>query len=384
MGLYRNIGLFGILELVKSRETMEPLSPFNSMNDVMGQVNRFLLDNGVYTMIRWHGVMTNPPLCITEEQLGEAFDVVDKALEIADQAMEGVVASERVGFIGLGIMGRPMARHLLDAGVPADGALAEPRIRSTSWRRPARPGPRRRPRSRPPPTSSSRCCPTRPTWSRCCSAPTASRLGAAAGSLVIDMSSIDPIPTRGVRGATRRRRTSTMLDAPVSGGEKGAIDAALSIMVGGPPEAFAARDAPARTRWARTSSTSAPSGAGQIAKACNQLVVAATIEAVAEALVLAERAGVDAAKVREALLGGFAGSKILEVHGQRMLDRAFEPGFRARLHRKDARIVLDTAKRGRRAGAVVRGGGPSARPSWSRAGGGELDHSGLFTLLDEA
>jgi taurine--2-oxoglutarate transaminase len=89
VGLYRNIGLFGILELVKSRETMEPLSPFNSMNDVMGQVNRFLLDNGVYTMIRWHGVMTNPPLCITEEQLGEAFDVMDKALEIADQAMEG-------------------------------------------------------------------------------------------------------------------------------------------------------------------------------------------------------------------------------------------------------------------------------------------------------
>ena len=88
VGLHRNIGLFGILELVKSRETMEPLSPFNSMNDVMGQINRFLLDNGVYTMIRWHNVMTNPPLCITEEQLGEAFDVVDKALEIADQAME--------------------------------------------------------------------------------------------------------------------------------------------------------------------------------------------------------------------------------------------------------------------------------------------------------
>jgi taurine--2-oxoglutarate transaminase len=88
VGLHRNIGLFGVLELVKSRETMEPLSPFNSMNDVMGRINRFLLDNGVYTMIRWHNVMTNPPLCITEEQLGEAFDVVDKALEIADQAME--------------------------------------------------------------------------------------------------------------------------------------------------------------------------------------------------------------------------------------------------------------------------------------------------------
>src|SRR5215210_5110574 len=126
-----------------------------------------------------------------------------------------------------------------------------------------------------------------------------------------------------------------------------------------------------------------PAGAGQVAKACNQLVVAATIEAVAEALVLAERAGVDAAKVREALLGGFAGSKILEVHGQRMLDRAFDPGFRARLHRKDARIVLDTAKE---VGAPV----PAFEVVAGQleklvsSGGGELDHSGLFTLLDGA
>jgi taurine--2-oxoglutarate transaminase len=88
VGLHRNIGLFGILELVKSRETMEPLSPFNEMNETMGLINRFLLDNGVYTMIRWHNIMTNPPLCITEEQLDEGFDVVDKALDIADQAME--------------------------------------------------------------------------------------------------------------------------------------------------------------------------------------------------------------------------------------------------------------------------------------------------------
>jgi taurine---2-oxoglutarate transaminase len=88
VGLHRNIGLFGVLELVKSRETMEPLSPFNQTNATMGLVNRFLLDNGVFTMIRWNHLMTNPPLCITEEQLTEAFDVVDKALEIADQAMQ--------------------------------------------------------------------------------------------------------------------------------------------------------------------------------------------------------------------------------------------------------------------------------------------------------
>jgi taurine--2-oxoglutarate transaminase len=88
VGLYRNIGLFGVLELVRSRDTLEPLSPFNQTNAVMGRVNRFLLDNGVFTMIRWNHVMTNPPLCITEAQLDEAFDVVDKALDIADRAME--------------------------------------------------------------------------------------------------------------------------------------------------------------------------------------------------------------------------------------------------------------------------------------------------------
>src|SRR6478752_5857641 len=166
--------------------------------------------------------------------------------------------------------------------------------------------------------------------------------GAAPGSLVIDMSSIDPAPTR-VMAEAFATRDVAMLDAPVSGGERGAIDGTLSIMIGGAPDAVA-RAMPIFEVLGKTIVHVGPSGAGQITKACNQLVVAATIEAVAEALVLAERSGVDAAKVREALLGGFAGSKILEVHGQRMLDRAFEPGFRARLHRKDARIVLDAAQ----------------------------------------
>jgi 2-hydroxy-3-oxopropionate reductase len=124
-----------------------------------------------------------------------------------------------------------------------------------------------------------------------------------------------------------------------------------------------------------------PAGAGQVTKACNQLVVAATIEAVAEALLLADRAGVDPAKVREALLGGFAGSKILEVHGQRMLDRTFEPGFRIRLHRKDARIVEAAAADAH-----------SPIPSFAvvteqlqravDAGDGELDHAALYRELE--
>ncbi len=124
-----------------------------------------------------------------------------------------------------------------------------------------------------------------------------------------------------------------------------------------------------------------PSGAGQVCKACNQLVVASTIEAVAEALLLAERSGVDPARVREALMGGFAGSKILEVHGQRMLDGSFEPGFRIRLHRKDARIVEAAAA-----------SADSPIPAFARVleqlqaavdgGDGELDHSALFRQLD--
>jgi 2-hydroxy-3-oxopropionate reductase len=200
-------------------------------------------------------------------------------------------------------------------------------------------------------------------------------------SLVIDMSTIDPIPTRAFAERLAAQGVD-MLDAPVSGGERGAIDAALSIMVGGPEGAFR-RALPMFAAMGKNVVHVGPAGAGQITKACNQLVVAATIEAVAEALVLAIRAGVDAAKVREALLGGFAGSKVLEVHGRRMLDRAFEPGFRARLHRKDARIVLDTA---REVGAPVPAFEAVARQldELVESGGGELDHSALFTLLDGA
>jgi 2-hydroxy-3-oxopropionate reductase len=203
--------------------------------------------------------------------------------------------------------------------------------------------------------------------------------GAAPGSSVIDMSSIDPGPTRVMADAFAAKDVA-MLDAPVSGGEKGAIDAALSIMVGGTDDAFV-RATPVFEALGKNIVHVGPSGAGQVCKACNQLVVAATIEAVAEALLLAERSGVDAAKVREALLGGFAGSKILEVHGQRMLDRTFDPGFRIRLHRKDARIVE---------GAAAEAESPI--PSFAvvteqlqkavDAGDGDRDHSGLFAELE--
>ena len=288
--------------------------------------------------------------------------------------------AERIGFIGLGIMGRPMARHLLGAGFPLTVHSRSPGpVDELAEAGASRAG-------SPAEVAAASdvvitMLPDTPDVEHVLFGPEAVAAGAAAGSLVIDMSSIDPIPTRTFADRLSEQGVE-MLDAPVSGGEKGAIDAALSIMVGGAPEAFL-RATPILATMGKSIVHVGPSGAGQVAKACNQLVVAATIEAVAEALVLAERAGVDAAKVREALLGGFAGSKILEVHGQRMLDRAFEPGFRARLHRKDARIVLDTA---REVGAPVPSFEAVARQldRLVAAGGGELDHSGLFTLLDEA
>jgi 2-hydroxy-3-oxopropionate reductase len=291
---------------------------------------------------------------------------------------EARVTADLVGFIGLGIMGRPMARHLLDAGFPLTVHSRSPgpvdELAEAGASRAASPAEV---------AASSdvvvTMLPDTPDVEQVLFGPEGVVAGAAAGSLVIDMSSIDPIPTRSFAERLAAQGVG-MLDAPVSGGEKGAIDATLSIMAGGSPEAFL-RATPLFAAMGRNIVHVGPSGAGQIAKACNQLVVAATIEAVAEALVLAERAGVDAAKVREALLGGFAGSKILEVHGQRMLDRAFEPGFRARLHRKDARIVLETA---REVGAPVPAFEAVARQldDLVASGGGELDHSALFTLLE--
>jgi 2-hydroxy-3-oxopropionate reductase len=288
---------------------------------------------------------------------------------------------ERVAFIGLGIMGRPMAHHLLKAGFPltvhsrspgpVDELVAAGAARAGS------------------PSEAARgsdlvitMLPDTPDVEHVLLGDDGVASGAVAGSLVIDMSTIDPEPTRRM-AETLASGGVDMLDAPVSGGEKGAVEGTLSIMVGGSAEGFA-RATPLFEAMGSNIVHVGPSGAGQVTKACNQLVVAATIQAVAEALVLAERSGVDPAKVRQALMGGFAGSKILEVHGQRMLDRAFEPGFRARLHRKDARIVLNAA---RESGASI----PSFEVVAAQldrlvdaAGRGDLDHSALFTLLDEA
>lgn len=161
------------------------------------------------------------------------------------------------------------------------------------------------------------------------------------GAVVVDMSTISPNATRRMAGELAQRGVE-MLDAPVSGGEVGAVNATLSIMVGGKPAVFE-KVLPLFQALGKNIVHVGDNGAGQVAKACNQIVVALTIEAVGEALTFARKNGVDAAKVRAALMGGFAGSKILEVHGQRMLDNDFKPGFKVKLHQKDLRIVMEDA-----------------------------------------
>jgi 2-hydroxy-3-oxopropionate reductase len=165
--------------------------------------------------------------------------------------------------------------------------------------------------------------------------------GARSGAVVVDMSTISPVATRDMAKRLADKGIE-MLDAPVSGGEAGAINGTLSIMVGGKPEVFA-RVKPLFECMGRNIVHIGANGAGQVAKACNQIVAAVTLEAVSEGLTLARRNGVDPAKVRDALMGGFAYSKVLEVHGRRILERDFKPGFKAKLHRKDLKIVTDTA-----------------------------------------
>jgi 2-hydroxy-3-oxopropionate reductase len=202
--------------------------------------------------------------------------------------------------------------------------------------------------------------------------------GLRPGSVVVDMSTISPSATR--RLALRLREAGvSMLDAPVSGGEKGALAGTLSIMVGGPAEAFA-RVRPLFEVLGEQIVHVGEHGAGQVCKACNQVVVGQTIAGVAEALLLAEASGVDAARVREALLGGFAQSRILEVHGQRMLDDDFAPGFKAALHQKDLRIVLETAHE---LGLGLPGTAQVAQAlnALVGSGGGGLDSAALYRVL---
>ncbi|MGO1501123.1 MAG: 2-hydroxy-3-oxopropionate reductase [Marinobacter sp.] len=247
----------------------------------------------------------------------------------------------KIGFIGLGIMGRPMAGHLMDAGhelvtFVKRGSLHED-MASKGMKQ----------------VDSAKAVaeqadiiitmvPDTPDVEEVLLGEGGVIGGLKPGTLVIDMSSIAPIPTQEMA----KRITEAggeFVDAPVSGGEGGAINAALTIMVGGPEESFK-RALPVLEVMGKTITHIGDHGSGQICKVANQIVVALTIEATAEGLLFASKAGADVAKVREALLGGLAQSKILDVHGDRMINRTFDPGFRIRLHQKDLNLALESAR----------------------------------------
>jgi 2-hydroxy-3-oxopropionate reductase len=281
-----------------------------------------------------------------------------------------------IGFIGLGIMGKPMARNLLRAGYPlivlnrsrapmdelaGEGAQAGSSPKDVAARS----------------SVVITMLPDSPDVESVALGSDGIVAGIRDGALWIDMSTIAPATTARV-AAELARKGVTSVDAPVSGGEKGAIDAALSIMVGGSDEGYE-RAKPIFEALGKNIVHVGELGAGQVTKACNQIVVGVTIEAVAEALALAELSGVDPNKVRAALLGGFAQSKILEVHGQRMIDRTFNPGFKARLHRKDMNIAANAGDEhgvDLAATKLVRG----RFDQLITRGDGDRDHSALRTL----
>ena len=247
-----------------------------------------------------------------------------------------------VGFIGLGLMGRPLTQHLAAAGHTLHLWARRPESLAAFAESGAR--------THPSPAEVARHADVVITM--VADAPDVRAVilgddGIAAGGrpglIVIDMSTINPNAAREI-GAELTAQGIDFLDAPVSGGQVGAINATLTIMVGGKADAFE-KARPLFEKMGKSITLIGDSGAGQVAKACNQILTGVGVLAVAEAFNFAARSGVDPARVREALLGGFAYSRILENHGQRMLDRNFKPGFKAWMHQKDLRIVMEEAHR---------------------------------------
>lgn len=283
---------------------------------------------------------------------------------------------ERIGLIGLGIMGLPMARNLMKAGysltvnnrspepeqaLAAEGAQVARTAREVAERS----------------DIVITMLPDSPQVEEVVLGENGVAEGLRAGSLYIDMSSVAPSTARKVAEALQAQGADA-LDAPVSGGQVGAEQGTLSIMVGGSEEGFE-RARPIFEAVGKNIVYIGGPGAGQVTKICNQIVVALTIQAVAEALTLARKSGVDAAKVREALLGGFAQSRILDLHGQRILDGNFKPGFRIHLHRKDLRLALE-AGREQAVPLPATANVAELMNAMIAQGLGDLDHSGLAAL----
>ena len=284
-----------------------------------------------------------------------------------------------IGFIGLGLMGRPMALHLEKAGHALHLWARRPEslapfaaVNATTHGRPADVAKHAE--------IVIVMVADAPDVEAVCLGEEGLAAGAAPGLIVVDMSTIAPDAARRI-GRRLGEKGIEFLDAPVSGGETGAINAALTIMVGGKPEVFE-KVKPLFEKMGKSATLIGESGAGQVAKACNQILTGVGVLAVAEAFNFATRSGVDPARVREALLGGFAYSKILENHGQRMLDRNFKPGFKAWMHQKDLRIVMEEAHR---LGLMLPSAAATAQVFNAMVGGGmgENDSVAALKLLEK-
>jgi 2-hydroxy-3-oxopropionate reductase len=284
----------------------------------------------------------------------------------------------KIGFVGLGIMGAPMAVHLIKAGhqlfVFTLGKMPEAIASSSATQCSSARGVAERA------DTIITMVPDTPDVEAALFGESGIAAGLSKGKTVVDMSSISPIATK-VFAQKINALGCDYLDAPVSGGEVGAKNATLSIMVGG-DEAVFARVRPLFELMGKNITLVGGNGDGQTAKVANQIIVALNIEAVAEALLFAAKAGADPARVRQALMGGFASSKILEVHGERMVKRAFEPGFRIELHQKDLNLALSSA----RALGVSLPNTATAQELFNACaahGGKAWDHSAMVKALEQ-
>ena len=291
------------------------------------------------------------------------------------------MAPETIGFIGLGVMGKPMAKNLIKAGhqlvvhsrtrasvdeVVAAGAAAAVSPADVARRT----------------TMVITMLPDTADVELVLTGPDGVLPALQPRAIVADMSSISPVATKRL-AALVADRGGSMLDAPVSGGEIGAINASLSIMVGGDEAAFArARPVFEAMGTAERIVHIGASGAGQVCKICNQVAIGGALAGVSEAFALAKKAGVDAARVRQALLGGFAASRVLEVHGERMLNANYKPGFRTKLYQKDLRLANEAASAN---GVAMPGTALVAQlvNALVASGGGDLDYAAMGTVLFE-
>lgn len=286
---------------------------------------------------------------------------------------------QKIGYIGLGIMGQPTARNLMKAGYPLSFYARRPEVIAEFTQAGAKAYSSPKELAQHVDVIFTNLPMTTDVENVLIGADGIIHT-AKPGTVVIDMSTISATATQHIAEALGKKQIE-MLDAPVSGGEQGAIDGTLSIMVGGKTDVLE-KVRPILETLGKKIVHIGANGAGQVAKACNQIIIAETVIAVSEALHLAQASGVDANKVREALLGGFASSRVLEIHGNRMLQNNYKPGFKAGLHRKDMHLALEQAKQ-------VHLKMPAADYAMQRLdrlvekGHSELDSSALYLVTED-